>query len=139
MKAEVKVAYEFTKAMHIALMTKGVGSDPMYFDFCLKKAFGKSPDCDYKGEDFIAGFIRQLAAASVEFRRKGGHVSWLDTPMPMLNPAVRDAAKHETADYVIRTLTGRSRFSWVNEYEAAESERLGAQQSSEIDQREVVM
>lgn len=126
MKAEVKVAYQFIKAMHIALMTKGVGPDPMYFDFCLKTAFGKSIDCDYKSEDFIAFFIRQLGAVGLELRTKGGHVSWQEIPMAMLSPSLKDMVKVEAADYVIRQLTGRSRSSWVKEYEQAEQQRLNA-------------
>jgi hypothetical protein len=34
--------------------------------------------------------------------------------------------KVEAADYVIRQLTGRSRSSWVKEYEQAEQQRLNA-------------
>lgn len=127
MKPEVKVVYEFTKAMHIALKTKGVQADPMYFDFCLKVALGKSQDCDHDGDDVVAYFIRQLAGTSVALRA-GGPVTWMDIPLVMINPTLTDVMKIEAIDHVIRYLTGRSRSSWVNEYEAAEQERFGEPQ-----------
>jgi hypothetical protein len=122
MKADQKVAYEFVKAMHITLRTKGVQEDPVYFYYCLKEAFGRNPVCKEVDGDFCAFFIEELAGTSAKFHR-GEHVSWMEIPMQMLNPTIEDRKVLKSADYVVQRLTGRSRQSWVDEYLLREKER----------------
>lgn len=121
MKADQKVAYEFVRAMHIALKVRGVGEDPMYFHYCLTTTFSRNPVCNEVEGDFCAFFIRELQHVSAAFHR-GEHVSWSEIPMQMLNPTVSDQKILKAADFVIQRLTGRSRQSWVDEYLQREKE-----------------
>lgn len=117
-----KAQFNFMKTCHIAVMTKGIGGDPMYFEHCLKTFY---PDYVGRGDDFefiIPDFIREVGEAARMLMSLGylDRHWWVD-PNRLLNSTYSGCKEAIAADFIVETLTGETRESWISRVKEEEN------------------
>lgn len=114
MRKETKAKYKFYLALNAKFKTTGIVLDPLYFEHCVKTFFGISEEMQ-GDRDCIGMFAEEVFLAVKNIKDHGlvdfyGRDFYLDK---LTNETVHDPKQLVAADFIVKSMTGRSREEWL--------------------------